>query len=325
MSRFQLFKGRLSALSLALSASFFLPTASAELASNNQDSTRLILLGTAGGPSAKAERAQPANALVIGSDVYIIDAGDGVVRQMIQAGISPRNLKAVFITHHHSDHNVGYCPLLVRSWASGLRSNIEVYGPEPIQKMTNACMTLNEWDINLRQKDEGRPDLTQMVKTHEITADGPLYEDDNIAVTAFQVPHGAAKPSYGLRFDTDDGAIVFSGDTSGGSNLIQHAQGADVLVHEVVSVPGVEALVERIDPGNDELVRHIVEAHTPPDKVGEIAESIDVDTVVLNHFVPTGGPSDNDQAWHDAVRGEFNGNIVVGQDLIEIPLNKREK
>ncbi|MDR5903397.1 MBL fold metallo-hydrolase [Halomonas icarae] len=318
MQQLQQFKGRFGALFLALGVSLSLSAGAAD----DQQEARLVLLGTAGGPSAKAARAQPANALVIGDDVYIIDAGDGVVRQMILAGISPRDLRAVFLTHQHSDHNVGYCPLLVRSWASGQRDDIDAYGPEPLQRMTDACMALNEWDITLRQVDEGRPDLTRMVKVHEITADGVIYQDDNVTVTAFEVPHGAAEPSYGLRFDTAEHAIVFSGDTSGGDNLIQHAQDADILVHEVVSVPGVEALVERIDPGNDALVRHIVEAHTPPEEVGRIAKSTGVDTLVLNHFVPTGGPSDNDQSWYDAASSEFDGHIIVGQDLMEIPLTK---
>lgn len=306
------------ALLLALGAGFSLPAIAAGVETSGSASTRLVLLGTAGGPSAKAARAQPSNAIVVGNDVYVIDAGDGVSRQMILAGISPRNLRAVFITHQHSDHNVGYCPLLVRSWASGQRNEIDAYGPAPLKKMTNACMELNAWDIALRQEDEGRPDLSRMINDHEIDQDGVIYKDDNVTVTAFGVPHGAAKPSFGLRFDTPDRSIVFSGDTSGGENLIRHAQGADILIHEVVSVPGVEALVGRIDPGNDELIRHIVEAHTPPDEVGRIATKADVDTLVLNHFVPTGGSSDNEEAWFTEARKGFKGKIIVGRDLMDI-------
>lgn len=309
---------RVGALLLALGASFSLPAMAADTDTASDDSTRLVLLGTAGGPSAKAARAQPSSAIVIGNDVYVIDAGDGVVRQMILAGISPRNLRAVFITHQHSDHNVGYCPLLVRSWASGQRNEIDAYGPAPLKKMTDACMELNAWDIALRQEDEGRPDLTKMINDHEIDNDGVIYKDGNVTVTAFRVPHGAAKPTFGLRFDTSDRSIVFSGDTSGGENLIKHAQGADILIHEVVSVPGVEALVGRIDPGNDELIRHIIEAHTPPKEVGRIATKAGVDTLVLNHFVPTGGPSDNEEAWLAEARKGFEGKIIVGRDLMDI-------
>src|SRR5262249_1917429 len=70
--------------------------------------TRLILLGTAGGPALKKARAQPANALLVNGGVYIIDAGNGVARQMALADISPKALRAVFITHNHSDHVADY-------------------------------------------------------------------------------------------------------------------------------------------------------------------------------------------------------------------------
>jgi ribonuclease BN (tRNA processing enzyme) len=280
--------------------------------------TRLVLLGTAGGPSAKKTRAQPANAVIINDAVYAVDAGDGVVRQMELADISPRRLRAVFLTHHHSDHNAGYCSLLLRAWASGLRTNVDIHGPPPLNQITRSCLEMNAWDIDLRKVDEGRPDLAALIKVHEIGGDGVIHQDENVKVTAFEVPHGAAKPSYGFRFDTPDGSIVFSGDTSGGENLIEHAKGATVLVHEVVSVPGVDALVERIDPGNEELKRHIIEAHTPPDEVGRIAAEAGVDTLVLTHFVPTDGPADQAELWREGAQEGFDGEIIVGEDLMEL-------
>lgn len=67
--------------------------------------SRLILLGTAGGPTPKLDRSAPANAIVVGDDIYVIDCGNGVARQMVKAGLDLGHIRDVFITHQHSDHN----------------------------------------------------------------------------------------------------------------------------------------------------------------------------------------------------------------------------
>ncbi|SIS48245.1 MBL fold metallo-hydrolase [Neptunomonas antarctica] len=292
---------------------------SSQIKAEENSGTRLVLLGTAGGPSIKKARAQPANAVIVNGSVYIVDAGNGVARQMALAGISAKKLRAVFITHNHTDHNADYGTLLLRAWLSGLKTPVDTFGPPPLKKMTNAYMEYMDWEIKLRIRDENRVPLQSLVRANNIEGDGVIYKDENITVTAFEVPHGAAKPSYGFRFDTPDRSIVFSGDTARSDNLIKTAKGADVLVHEVVSIHGVEAIVNRIDPGNDALKRHIIEAHTPTEEVGEVAAAAGVKKLVLNHFVPTGLPAfDNPELWIKGIRKHYQGEVVVGKDLLEI-------
>lgn len=302
-------------------ALLFSVTAQAQAPSPAQTAsgTRLVLLGTAGGPSIKKARAQPSNALIVNGEVYVIDTGNGVARQMALAGIDVKKLRAVFITHNHSDHMADYGTLLLRAASSGLKNTVHTFGPPPLSMMNKAYMAFADWDVQLRVRDEAKPELADMVKVREIFQDGVIYQDENVKVTAFEVPHGAAAPSYGYRFDTPHKSILFSGDTTKSDNLIKHAQGVDILVHEIVSVHGAEAIGERIDPGNKELVRHIVEAHTKPDEVGEVATAANVGKLVLTHFVPTGLPKfDNPQAWIDSVRQTYAGEIVVGEDLMAI-------
>lgn len=280
--------------------------------------TRLILLGTAGGPSPKQTRSAPANAVVVDDAVYVVDAGNGVARQLVLAGLPPRDLRAVFITHHHSDHNADYGNLLLLAWTAGLRRPVDGYGPTPLARMTELFLALNAPDIELRQEEEGRPILADLIRPHEIEGDGVIYEDENVKVTAFEVIHLGAR-AYGFRFDTPDRSIVFSGDTSPSENLIMHAQGADVLVHEVVSVAAVDALVARVDAGNEALKSHIINAHTPLTEVGRIAARAGVKTLVLTHFVPTDGPDDTAELWREGARRHFSGDLIIGEDLMEIP------
>jgi ribonuclease BN (tRNA processing enzyme) len=281
--------------------------------------THLILLGTGGGPNIRKSRAQPANALIVNGSLYIVDAGNGVARQLALAGIAPTTLRAVFITHNHSDHVADYGTLLLRAWESGLKRPVETFGPPPLVTMTRRYMQYMDWDIQLRILDEGRPQFEQMVHAHDVTSEGIIFQDDNVRVTAAEVTHGAAKPAYAYRFDTADRSIVFSGDTTKNTKLIALARRADVLVHEVLNPDAVDAMVAATDPGNAALRRHILEAHTPMEDVGAVAAEARVKQLVLTHFVPSGLEAfDRPELWMQGVAKNFKGEIVVGEDLMEI-------
>src|SRR5687768_18566948 len=90
--------------------------------------SRLILLGTAGGPTPKKTRSGPSQIIVIGDRGYVVDCGDGVARQMMAAGVF-RTLRHVFITHHHSDHNADYGTLLLLAWGDSLKTPVDTWGP----------------------------------------------------------------------------------------------------------------------------------------------------------------------------------------------------
>src|SRR3954453_20358462 len=81
--------------------------------------SRLILLGTAGGPTPKKTRSGPSQVIVVGDRGYVIDCGYGVGRQMALAGVL-NTLRHVFSTHHHSDHDADYGNLLLLAWGANL-------------------------------------------------------------------------------------------------------------------------------------------------------------------------------------------------------------
>ena len=284
-------------------------------------SIKLILLGTGGGPKIWAARSQPSSALILGEHTYIIDAGDGVTNQLAMSGINPLSIKAVFITHNHSDHVAGFGNLLLRSWQSGHNGPIKCFGPPPLVDMAKSYRAYMDWDIQLRIRDEGRPDIESVIDVQELSQDNPFFTDEKVIVSYIKVPHGAAEPSYAYRFDCSLKSIVFSGDTSKSEALAQFAKGADILVHEVLNRDGVDAIVRRTYPGNESFRKHILESHTSMHEVGEIATMAGVGILVLNHFVPTGSTElDKPEVWIEGVSQTYKGSIIVGNDLQEIPL-----
>jgi ribonuclease BN (tRNA processing enzyme) len=279
--------------------------------------TRLILLGTGGGPRPNKMRAQSSSVVLIKDVPYVVDCGEGVGRQLVFANVPLRNLRHIFITHHHSDHNLDYGNLIYDAWVSGFKGRIDTYGPPPLEKMTKLYFDMNAYDINIRIPDEGRSPLQPMVITHEFTKDGVVMQNEHVKVTAALVNHPPVEPSFAYRFDTADRSIVFSGDTTPWNNLIKLAQGADILVHEVIHKPSLARLMARI-PNADRLVDHIVASHTTHIDVGKVAKEAGVKTLVLTHFVPSDDPSLTDEMWMEGAKTHFDGKIIVGKDLMEI-------
>ena len=249
--------------------------------------------------------------------MHIVDCGYGVARQMVLAGLPLSRLRHIFITHHHSDHDIDLGSLLQLAWLSGLTSPVDCWGPAPTEQMIRDYLRYQAFDINLRIKDEGRPPFAPLVRAHDIGGGGTIFRDSLVKVTAAKVPHPPLKLALAYRFDTADRSIVISGDTRESSELVRLAAGADVLVHEVMLAERVREMVGSL-PNAERLARSVISHHTTAEHVGRVAAQAGVKLLVLSHFVPAENPDVPEEEWVAAVRRHFSGPVVVGRDLMEI-------
>jgi len=279
--------------------------------------TRLILLGTGGGPRPRKNSSASAQVILANDMAYVVDCGNGVARQLAFAGVSLTRLRHLFITHQHSDHTADYGNLIWLAWAAGLQTRVDTWGPPPLDEMTKLFFEMNAYDINTRIADEGRVPLVPLVHVHELSQGGPVMQDGNVKVTAALVNHPLVVPSFAYRFDAADRSIVISGDTAPSDNLIRLAQGAGVLVHEAMYLPAVDRLVARV-PGAATLKKHLIASHTSAEDAGRVAQAAGVKMLVLSHLVPPDDPAITDDMWIDAARVHFRGPVIVGKDLLEI-------
>jgi ribonuclease BN (tRNA processing enzyme) len=279
--------------------------------------TRLILLGTGGGPRPRRVSSAAAQVIVINGAAYVIDCGDGVARQLVMAGVPLSSLRSIFVTHHHSDHNADYGNLILLAWTTGLRTRVDTWGPPPLQRMTELFFEMNSYDIKTRIADEGRPALQPLVHVHELRKGGLVMQDENVKVTAAVVHHPPVTPSFGYRFDAADRSIVISGDTTPTPSLIELARGADVLVQEALFTPALDRMVARV-PNASALRKSILSHHTTAEDAGRVAKEAGVRKLVLSHLVPPDDPEITEEMWIAAARVHFDGEIVVGRDLLEI-------
>ena len=276
---------------------------------------RLVLLGTAGGPTPKKTRAAPAQALEIDGTVYVVDCGNGVGRQMAQAGLSFLGLHHVFLTHHHSDHDADLVTLPLLAWAAGNEHAVTLHGPPPMRRAVRARLRAHAFDIETRTKDEGRTDLRTLLQVHTVERDGLVLDDGRVRVTAAHVAHPPIEDAFAYRFDVARWSVVVSGDTAPSENLVRLARGADVLVHEVLlaDAPEVARWLEK--PPHHPLVQHVLRSHTSFRDVGRIARDSGVKTLVLSHFVPGDAPVDKEAVLAE-IRKSFQGKVIFGEDLM---------
>jgi len=279
-----------------------------------QEIFRVTLLGT-GAPPPVLNRFGPSTLVEAGQQKFIFDAGRGAMQRLHQLGIPFADISGMFLTHHHSDHVVGFPDLWLTGWIGrpwGKRNvPLPVWGPEGTTQMMEHLTKAFAVDIRVRSHNYPL-DGVKLLPTE--IAEGVLFDQDGIKVTTFKVDHFAERlPAYGYRIDYKGRSAVLSGDTTFNENLIQHARGADLLVHEVTAASGSAA-------ENAEQLKRISANHTTPQQAGEVFTRVKPRLAVYNHLLLFGGAKPEDLI--PATRKNYSGPLLVGEDLMRIEIGE---
>ncbi|WP_020658249.1 MBL fold metallo-hydrolase [Amycolatopsis benzoatilytica] len=293
--------------------------------------TRVVLLGTAAGPYPAPGRQGCANAVVVGGRAYLVDAGYRTLGKYVSAGLSLRDLSAVFVTHLHSDHVAELFTLFLLGWGpanEGIVDPVRVYGPGPdptdpgppaagTEALVAGCLTAFGQDVAVRQRTSSRPPLAGLIHARDLEvapgAELVVHEDDRVRVTARAVPHPPLRLALGYRFETEDGVVAFSGDTARSDAVGELAADADLLVHEAM-----EPDFYRSIGYSPRLLEFLAASHTSPADVGRVAAAAGARQVALSHLGPADPAKLSDEGWLSRVRPHYSGPVVVGHDLLDL-------
>jgi ribonuclease BN (tRNA processing enzyme) len=291
--------------------------------------TTLITLGTRGGPLPDKDRAQAANLLIVNGTLYLIDAGDGVTRRIVQAGYDFRKVNRIFITHPHSDHTSGLASLLTAQWDFQNPTPTEIYGGG-VQALVNGAIAFLTPNAEIRWSEGRKRPMADTIHGHDI-AGGLVYQDANVRVIAVENTHFHFSPdspgygkykSYSYRFETADRVVFFTGDTGASDAVVGLAKGADLYVTEITSPEDVLERLKRAgalqSPAEQAgFIHHMREEHVTPAEVGQMAAKADVKAVVMTHLSPTVDPNDDFQRYVDEARKFYSGPITLAKDLMK--------
>lgn len=280
----------------------------------------VALLGTKGGPAIRPGSTMPtSNLLCLDDRQIVVDCGLGVARGLTDQGMQLRDLNLIFITHLHSDHYLELGPLLHTAWTAGLKTHVDIWGPDGLDRYWDGFLTSMKADIDLRIEDEGRPDLSDLVTIHVID-EGPFLTEGRMQVSAMRTVHPPLVDTFALSFQTSKRHIVFSGDTAYMPELAAFARGADLLVHEAMLEAALGPLIARIGNADDRLMKHFLRSHTFASDAARLANASGVKALALNHLLPSDDPNFGEAEWLDAVLPEWSGAFHLGRDGLRIDL-----
>jgi ribonuclease BN (tRNA processing enzyme) len=250
-------------------------------------------------------------AVVVNGTPYVVDAGAGVVRRASAAseggveGLELNRLATLFLTHLHSDHTVGLPDIMYSPWVLERGVPLKVIGPPGTSNMVSHLEKAYEGDVRVRIDGlEPANPTGHGAAVQEVEA-GLVFADENVKVTAFEVPHGSWPVAFGYRFVTPDRVVVISGDTAPTEAMVDFCDGCDILVHEVYSQAGFEGR-------SPEWQRYHAASHTSAPELGRIATRAGVKLLVLTHQLLWGATPEELVA---EVRSTFDGPVVYGKDL----------
>ena len=292
----------------------------------------VVLCGT-GSPLPDASRAAACTAVVAGGELILVDVGPGSWEVVDLANLPTAALSAVLLTHFHSDHIGDLGEATTQSWIAGRPRPLDVYGPPGTARVVQGFQEAYAADVGYRVAHHGDATLPRAAAgavAHEValgaepTADATVFERGGLRVTMFRVDHAPIDPAVGYRFDYGGRSVVVSGDTRKSASVVEHARGADILIHEALQ-PDMVLRVPRVAEGLGltrvaKLAGDIVNYHTSPVEAAEVARDAGVSRLVLTHLVPAPGNVLTRRLFLRGVGDVYTGEVTLGEDGAEFRL-----
>ena len=255
-------------------------------------SLRVFVCGSAS-PLGATDQAQACIAVLTPEHFYVIDSGAGSTRNISGAGLPTRRMQGILLTHFHSDHIAELYEVNLGSWVQGRPAPLTVFGPEGVSEVVDAVNAGYRLDRIYRSEHHGEALLPPAlgVLQHQTIAPGKILEDRGLTVTAYVAGHPPIDPAIGYRIDYQGRSVVISGDSNVTADTRKIVEGADLLLHDALSVPVVKGLSDAAgDAGLSRLSKimsDVLDYHASAASLVELGQEVDIGMVAFYHLVPS--------------------------------------
>jgi ribonuclease Z len=234
----------------------------------------------------------------------------------------------VLLTHFHSDHIAEIYEVNLGSWVSGRPTPLTVFGPTGVDEVIDGVNASYRLDRIYRTGHHGEallaPELG--VLAHKTIAPGVIFEDGDLKITAYVSEHPPIEPAVGYRFDYKGRSVVVSGDSNVNGDTLEIVDGADLLLHDALSLPTVTALSKAMGTAGlsrqSKIVSDVIDYHASTDSLIELGEQSNIDMVAFYHLVPV----PLNVVLEDVFKRGMPDNFLLAEDLMsfELPIGSDE-
>ncbi|MBI4766523.1 MAG: MBL fold metallo-hydrolase [Deltaproteobacteria bacterium] len=302
------------------------------------DGVHVALCGS-GSPIADPRRTSACTAVIAGKNLYLVDIGPGSERKLELMRLNPGKVKAVFLTHFHSDHIGDLGELMLKRWSGGSKKNpLDVFGPTGVETVVKGFNQVYSLDTQYRilhhgpetVPPAGAGGLARSFDFREGKDEVVIIAEEGLKITAFKVDHAPVKPAVGYRFDYKGRSVVISGDTVSTPSLFKQARGADLLVMEALQPAMVRILREvgeKIGRTNiSKIAGDILNYHASPEDAAKIAARAGARHLLLTHILPPLPVSELKPAFMGEAKKYYKGPITIGEDglLFSLPAGNKK-
>ncbi len=223
-----------------------------------------------------------------GKSIVLVDCPGNPIVRIREAGLDPKDISDLVLTHFHPDHVSGLPLLIMDLWLLGRTQMLTIYGLQYTLARAKSMLDLFNWSA--------WPEMypLRFVKVQESNA-FPLFERDDLNLYASPGTH--LIPTIGLRFEFPKSGkkLVYTSDGEPCPAMQALAMNVDILIHEAAG----EGF-----------------GHSSARQCGQVAQVCNVDELHLIHY-PTETPVETLVAL---AKENFSGRVFVAQDFNKILL-----